>query len=149
MDGRTFASKAEMYRFQVLSARQEAGDISNLKCQPTVHILGNIKYRPDFHYMDHDEGQELYEDVKGIITDRFRFIMRLWPYLGEIPLIVSKHRGGTRFDTSTRINPDIHNLATALKEKSFIDDLITLLPEHESAGGESHTTSSQGSVGCV
>lgn len=67
VDGIRFASKAEAIRYNVLKARELAGQLSKLELQPAYEIFLNgrkiCKVRLDFRYIK--DGCEVIEDVKG------------------------------------------------------------------------------------
>lgn len=77
-DGSKFPSKAERDRYHVLVARQERGEISDLKRQPRwrFEINGHelkwqnraIFYTADFQYYETATGRTVVEDVKGFMT---------------------------------------------------------------------------------
>jgi hypothetical protein len=83
VDGITFASKAESRRYVELVAMRAAGEISDLRLQPTYELAPSVKfggasratpalrYRADFFYLDKD-GNETVEDVKGKPTEGYR-----------------------------------------------------------------------------
>ncbi|MFZ4165285.1 DUF1064 domain-containing protein [Brevundimonas sp. NPDC058933] len=82
IDGMTFDSKGEAARYTVLKARQEAGEISDLKRQTSYRITVNgvkvCDYRPDFEYVLQDRTQ-IVEDFKSpaTITPTFRLKVKL------------------------------------------------------------------------
>lgn len=69
-----FASKKEAARYSELLLLMRAGQISELTLQPKLHVkINNIKvfsYIPDFAYREN--GQLIYEDVKGFKTPVYR-----------------------------------------------------------------------------
>jgi hypothetical protein len=77
-DGRTFASVAERDRYMHLLQRQDRGEISGLRCQPSWRFPINGKelrvgsrvtrYTADFDYILAGSGQQVVEDVKGFLT---------------------------------------------------------------------------------
>lgn len=79
VDGITFDSQAESYRYLVLLGRLKRGEISGLELQP-VYVLAEgvklhgetrkrpaIRYRADFRYTTH-LSETVCEDVKGMDT---------------------------------------------------------------------------------
>lgn len=90
VDGITFASKAEARRYQVLKAREAAGEIRDLELQPRFEVLEGFRYRgkqiQPIHYTAdflYREGDELVvEEVKGAETRDFRLRKKLflWRY---------------------------------------------------------------------
>jgi len=87
IDGFTFDSKAEARRYTDLLILQRAGKIHNLELQPVfelapkVKIAGESRTRPalrftaDFAY--DEDGQQVVEDVKGVVTQAFRIRQHL------------------------------------------------------------------------
>ena len=84
VDGIRFASSAEAGRYRVLKLMQQAGQISELRCQfpfclaPSVLIRGEkrktpaLRYLADFAYRDKN-GVQVVEDVKGApLTQAYR-----------------------------------------------------------------------------
>lgn len=82
VDGITFHSKREADRWLELKLLVRGGKISNLRRQVAYEILPSVKFdgnkartRACVYYADftYDEnGAEIIEDVKGVITEAFR-----------------------------------------------------------------------------
>lgn len=85
--GHFHASKGESGRCDTLHLLQKAKEIKGLEIHPTVEIVTGMKYKPDFTYYDH--GKRIFEDFKGVETDRFRIIKKLWPHHGTGTLRIS------------------------------------------------------------
>lgn len=76
VDGRWFASKMESQRYLQLKIMEGAGVIRGLECQPKFDLwVTNLetkkrtkigRYTADFKYIEN--GEEVYEDVKGHMT---------------------------------------------------------------------------------
>lgn len=88
VDGITFDSRREADRYLVLKSMEEGGGIENLRRQvryelvPAFDVDGR-HYRPvyyvaDFVYMEN--GKEVVEDVKGMMTDVYRLKAKLFAY---------------------------------------------------------------------
>ena len=79
LDGIAFDSKKEAARYQELKLLERAGEISELKLQPTfsIEVGGHriCKYRADFAYKQ--GGADVVEDVKGIKTPTYRLKAKL------------------------------------------------------------------------
>lgn len=79
MGERTFASKGEAKRFEVLAEREARGDIANLRCQVSYPIVVNgvkiARYIADFTY--DDATGFVVEDYKGVLTDVFKLKQKL------------------------------------------------------------------------
>ena len=90
--GRFYDSKAEADRAATLQLLERANEISDLQYQVTHKLtLAELTYRADFVYRE--RGLLIVEDVKGVMKDRFRIIMRLWPHYGTGTLRIVKRRG--------------------------------------------------------
>ncbi len=90
---RMFDSKLERDRAIELTALMDSGHISDLKFQVTYTLSkAQITYKPDFVYTE--DGREIAEDAKGIETDRFKIIKKLWKAYGPCPLRITKRRNG-------------------------------------------------------
>lgn len=86
VNGITFDSKREAARYVELLALLQAGDISDLRLQPSFEIVPALVldgkkqrplvYRADFYYQDH-LGNDIYEDVKGHRTREYVLKRRL------------------------------------------------------------------------
>ena len=76
LDGRWVASKMESQRYLQLKIMEGAGVIRGLECQPKLDLwVTNLetkkrtkigRYTADFKYIEN--GEEVYEDVKGHMT---------------------------------------------------------------------------------
>ena len=98
-NGRSYASTAEKDRAEELLLLQEAGHISDLLAQPVVRLAGAVNYRPDFSYWEKayvttpTSGRMIYEDVKGVVTERFAVICQLWAKWGPATLRITQRSG--------------------------------------------------------
>lgn len=101
---RAFDSKAEADRYLELQALQAAGKISHLECQPQYHLSdAQIGYKADFQYRE--DGRTIAEDVKGVMTERFGIITKLWKHYGPHPLRITTRKSGA-FVTKREIVPN-------------------------------------------
>ena len=96
---RVFASKAEARRYLALSALQEAGAITELKCQvPFPIVVGGelvCRYVSDFTYLD-GTGKLVVEDVKGMPTPIYKLKRKLMSaVLGLDVVEVKKAKAGS------------------------------------------------------
>lgn len=92
VDGIRFASKAEARRWSQLRLLERAGEISDLVTQPKYQLTrAKLPYKADFQYSEC--GKVYAEDVKGVVTERFSIIKRLWRHYGVCILRVTKARG--------------------------------------------------------
>lgn len=100
---RTYDSVGEAYRAGQLAILQRAGEISDLQHQVTFRLTAaEITYRADFTYQE--RGRMVAEDFKGVETERFRIIKKLWQHYGPCLLRITK-RKGTRVLTVQEIMP--------------------------------------------
>ena len=90
--GRRFDSKLERNRATELVLLERAGEISDLRFQPTYELVECIKYRADFDYME--DGRRVVEEIKGFEGERWRIVKKLWKHHGEFPLRILKDAGG-------------------------------------------------------
>lgn len=86
MDGITFDSKREADRYLVLKGMEEDGLIEDLHRQvryelvPAFDVDGR-HYRPVYYVADFvyvEDGKEVVEDVKGMITDVYKLKSKLF-----------------------------------------------------------------------
>lgn len=79
VDDIRFDSKAEAKRYGQLKDLLEKGKITDLKLQPSFRLTAGVnneligKYVADFYYWDLEKKKPIYEDVKGFLTDTFRW----------------------------------------------------------------------------
>ena len=86
VDGITFDSRKEAYRYLVLKGMEEDGTIEDLRRQvryeliPAFDVDGRhcrpVFYVADFVYVE--DGKEVVEDVKGMRTDVYRLKSKLF-----------------------------------------------------------------------
>lgn len=91
IDGIRYDSKTEAMWVCGRMMEVRAGALRNVMRQPR-YTLGDIAYRADLEVCD-NQGNVWAEDVKGVETQRFRLVRRLWPKYGPHPLHVIKRRG--------------------------------------------------------
>lgn len=86
VDGITFDSRREAYRYLALKSMEEDGTIEDLRRQvryelvPAFDVDGN-HYRPIYYVADftyRKDGKEVVEDVKGMRTDVYRLKSKLF-----------------------------------------------------------------------
>jgi hypothetical protein len=93
-NGRSYASKAEATRAQVLDHLKAAGQIRDWTPQPRFRLgCPENVYIADFDVLGAD-GRRWVEDVKGHETAKFKRDKKLWRAYGPCPLHVL--RGGSR-----------------------------------------------------
>lgn len=74
-----FDSKAEALRWLQLRALERSGAIKKLERQTPIDVMHNgvklFRWKADFSYFEN--GERIYEDVKGFITPVFRLKARI------------------------------------------------------------------------
>lgn len=78
VNGITFASKREAYRYSKLLLELQAGKISDLTLQPVFKFPCGIKYIADFKYTE--KGKVIHEDVKGYRPPIFNMKMKCFKH---------------------------------------------------------------------
>ena len=86
VDGITFDSKREAERYLVLKGMEEDGTIEDLRRQVRYELIPAFDvdgrhYRPVYYVADFvyvEDGKEVVEDVKGMITDVYRLKSKLF-----------------------------------------------------------------------
>lgn len=85
---RTYDSGAEARRGAMLQLMEKSGNISDLQFQVTFKLSeAEVTYRADYTYMEN--GRLVAEDMKGVRTERFRLIVKLWRVYGPCLLRVT------------------------------------------------------------
>lgn len=88
VDGITFDSRKEADRYLVLKSMEEDGAIEDLRRQVRYELVpafdvDDKHYRPVFYVADfvyREDGKEVIEDVKGMMTDTYRLKAKLFAY---------------------------------------------------------------------
>lgn len=88
VDGITFDSKREADRYLVLKSMEEDGIIEDLRRQVRYELIPAFDvdgkhHRPVFYVADfvyRENGHEVIEDVKGVVTDVYRLKRKLVAY---------------------------------------------------------------------
>lgn len=101
--GRNFQSDGERRMAEYLYAMEQAGDISDLKFQVQVKLLGCVTMRPDFSYVE--DGELIIHEFKGFPTDTWRMQKKLWALVGPGPYRIS--RAGQLWPASEIIIPRV------------------------------------------
>ena len=89
--GRMYDSKAERDRAEFLKVDETEGRISAFSEQPKVTLTKFHTYKPDYVYLEND--RLVFEDCKGVESDRFKINKKLWRERGPGVLRVSKRAG--------------------------------------------------------
>jgi hypothetical protein len=89
-DGISFASKLEADVYKMLSG--DSG-IKTIETQRTISLTeAAIKYRVDF-IVTTDKDHKIAVEAKGMETDRYKIIKKLYAHYGPMPLMVYKRKG--------------------------------------------------------
>jgi len=95
LTNRWYDSKAERDYGEILKLRELAGEIEYLTAQPVIDLACEIKYRCDFHYFELKTERFIYAEVKGVETERFRMIKKLWRVHGDGLLQIVKRKSAS------------------------------------------------------
>jgi len=101
---RGYASRIEAERADQLALLERAGAISNVTYNKSVQLGPDRKYKPDFRYVQN--GQTIWEEVKGVETDRYRDNKKLWRKYGPGLLRIVKRGTGGRLVVTEEIVPE-------------------------------------------
>jgi len=92
VDGRLFDSKGEAKRYVALRGKQQAGQIEGLRCQVPFRLFLNgvydCTYIADFVYQQ--DGKEVVEDYKGILTETFKRKRKLMKQCLGIKILITR-----------------------------------------------------------
>lgn len=84
-----FDSKLEASVYAILKQRQDAGEISDLRCQHTVYLTkAEIGWRLDFSFQE--AGELAFGEAKGMETPDYILKRRLWKHYGAGKLYIYK-----------------------------------------------------------
>lgn len=92
VDGKHFPSQLEADVYCYLRLLEKTGAISNLKCQDTVTLLDDRKWKVDFKF-ETSEGKTEWAEAKGIECERFKSNKLLWTKFGPGPITIFKRSG--------------------------------------------------------
>lgn len=89
VDGITFPSKLEADTFGMLKLLQSQGLVSNIDLQVTVRLTkAELPFRIDFRVFHTELDQFVFYESKGLKSERFRILEKLWVYYGPAPLFL-------------------------------------------------------------
>ena len=94
LTNRWYDSTAERDYADILRLRELAGEIQDVRAQPVIDLTCGINYKCDFHYFEIKKERWIYAEVKGVETERFRMIKKLWHYHGDGLLQILKRKSG-------------------------------------------------------
>lgn len=107
-EGRYFASGAEADYVAEVRLRERLGEVVDVELQPKVVLVAGITYKPDLVFTETATGVRKFIEVKGVVTDRFRLICKLWRYSGPGLLVVVKRKSKrSGFQTVREIMPEL------------------------------------------
>jgi len=79
---KAYDSKLEAHYHAELLLQERAGLIKDVRQWPSVELLPDIRYKPDFYFIDVKTGHEIWVDTKGVIGERYRLIRKIWRLFG-------------------------------------------------------------------
>ena len=135
--GRSFASKLEAALYDLLIMRERAGEIEDIRCQHTVLLGYDIRWKVDYSALSKETGLRVFFEAKGIETDDYKLKLKLWRNgLGKGPLEIWKGTHtrlrlaeivvprGVSMETYDDMRKEIDALREKLQEQSL--ELATL-----------------------
>lgn len=95
LDGRSFGSKAESQAYLWLKDLEKLGEITNIRHQVRIELLPGarnerVDYIVDFVVFDVALCMDIYIEVKGFETDKWKIKLKLWRHFGPGILRVYK-----------------------------------------------------------
>ena len=93
-EGIKFASKGEMHCYQNLRFLEKAGYLKDIECHVIVNLVAGIGHKTDFRFYDVKCQTLVYAEFKGMKTDRWRLIKKLWKVFGPAELRVYVEKNG-------------------------------------------------------
>ena len=79
---KAYDSKLERNYHKELLLQEKAGFIRDVRQWPSVELLPDIRYKPDFYFIECESGREVWVDTKGVIGERYRIIKKIWRLFG-------------------------------------------------------------------
>ena len=93
-DGVTYRSEAEADRNTDLRGLHRAGEVVAWFRQVKVRLADSVDYTADFLVISGKPGGITtvhLEDVKGVMTARFKVVVNMWPKHGPLPLSIIRN----------------------------------------------------------
>lgn len=95
LDGRSFRSKAEAQMYLYLKQLKKLGEVKDLRCEQRVQLLPggrgeSVDYYADFVVFDTKLGCDVWIEVKGFETDKWKIKKKLWKHFGPGTLRIYK-----------------------------------------------------------
>ena len=107
MDGLNFASKGGADCYVYLKLLERGLTISGLTCQVQTDLSAGVMYKADFRYYDMKLKRDIWAEFKGVETDRWSIIKKLWKCYG--PGLLRIYKGtGLGIVVDEEIEPDKH-----------------------------------------
>ena len=98
-----YDSAAERARHKELLSMEDAGIISDVEDHPRIELEPGIYYKADFGY--NEKERPVYEDVKGVMSERFSIIIKIWRIHGPGVLrILKRKNSSSKFKLIKTIN---------------------------------------------
>lgn len=91
--GRVFHSDGERKYAEQLALRQKAGEISDLRFQVRVTLLGCVRMIVDFSYFDNQLDCQVWDEYKGFETDKWQLQKKIWAQVGPGVYRITKASG--------------------------------------------------------
>lgn len=86
---KSFPSRCEAAMYAHLKREEQLGEITGLARYASVKLSdAKISYKPDARF--ERKGVATWAEAKGVVTDRFRLILKLWQVFGPGPLEIYK-----------------------------------------------------------
>jgi hypothetical protein len=92
--GIKFSSQGEMRCYQYLELLEKAGYLRDIETHITTKLIAGISHKTDFRMWDIKAEQLVYAEFKGMVTDRWRIIKKLWKIFGPAELRVFIQKNG-------------------------------------------------------
>lgn len=73
-----FGSKLEAAVHLILKAREQAGEIKDIRQQDSVDLGFKIRWKVDFSFTDRKTGRRVWAEAKGVRTERYLMCLKLW-----------------------------------------------------------------------
>lgn len=90
-----FPSQLEKSVYELLLLREKAKEIRDIKRQVRVELTrAAIAVKIDFSFTEVATGRTIYCEAKGVETERWRIIKKIWAFYGPAPLEVFKGTHG-------------------------------------------------------
>jgi hypothetical protein len=88
-----FASSLENSVHELLLIRERSGEIRDIRQQHTVSMTrADIRCKIDFSFIECATEKLIFVEAKGLETDRWRIIKKLWRFYGPSTLEIWKGR---------------------------------------------------------